>query len=179
LNVQARGLSPLSRCDSMLNSVSPMGIRHLDYRARLPLAGRAGILDGEVMAVPIYEFRCNACTRKVALSYPSVADYASATPACTHCGSTDLTRLISRVRVARSEESRLESAADMGDFAGLDEDDPRALGRMMRKLSAETGEDMGPEVDEMIGRLEAGESPEAIEESMPELGGGMGDDLDF
>jgi putative FmdB family regulatory protein len=131
------------------------------------------------MAVPIYEFRCNACTRKVTLSYPSVADYASATPACTHCGSTDLTRLISRVRVARSEVSRMESMADSGDFAGLDEDDPRSLGRMMRKFSAEMGEDMGPEFEEVVGRLEAGESPEAIEESMPELGGETDDGLDF
>jgi putative FmdB family regulatory protein len=128
--------------------------------------------------VPIYEFRCNACTRKVTLSYPSVADYASATPACIHCGSTDLTRLISRVRVVRSEESRLESMADSGDFAGLDEN-PRSLGRMMRQLGAEMGEDTGPEFEEVVGRLEAGESPEAIEESMPELGGDTGDDLDF
>jgi putative FmdB family regulatory protein len=128
--------------------------------------------------VPIYDFRCNACQSRVTLSYPSVADYSSATPACTHCGSTDLTRLISRVRVVRSEESRLESVSDMDDFAGLDEN-PRAMGRMMRKFSAEMGEDMGPEFDEVIGRLEAGESPEAIEESMPELGGDTGDDLDF
>jgi hypothetical protein len=108
-----------------------------------------------------------------------VADYASAAPTCTHCGSTDLTRLISRVIVVRSEDSRLESLADSSDFAGLDEDDPRALGRMMRQLSSETGEDLGPEFEEVVGRLESGESPESIEASMPELSGDMGDDLGF
>jgi hypothetical protein len=39
----------------------------------------------------------------------------------------------------------------------------------MRRMSQEVGEDMGPEFDEMVGRLEAGESPEQIEQSMPGL----------
>jgi hypothetical protein len=36
------------------------------------------------------------------------------------------------------------------------------------------GEDMGSEFDEVIGRLEAGEDPESIEQTMPDLGGDMG-----
>ena len=36
---------------------------------------------------------------------------------------------------------------------------------MMRKMSSEMGEDMGPEFDEVVGRLEAGQSPEDIEAS--------------
>jgi hypothetical protein len=48
----------------------------------------------------------------------------------------------------------------------------------MRKMSDETGEDMGPEFDEMVGRLEAGENPEDVERSMGELGDeGLADDL--
>jgi hypothetical protein len=46
-------------------------------------------------------------------------------------------------------------------------------------MSAETGEEMPPEFDEVIDRLESGQSPEQIEEAMPDLaddlGGGMGD----
>ena len=33
---------------------------------------------------------------------------------------------------------------------------------------------MGPEFDEVIDRLEAGQSPEEIESAMPDLGGGVG-----
>jgi hypothetical protein len=77
----------------------------------------------------------------------------------------------------RSEESRLDDLSDMGDFPDLDENDPRSLGRWMRKMSAEAGEDLGPEFDEVVGRLEAGESPEEIENTMPELAGGGGDEL--
>jgi len=71
----------------------------------------------------------------------------------------------------------MDGMADSGDFPDLDENDPWSLGRWMRKMSAETGEDLGPEFDEVVGRLEAGESPEKIEESMPELMGEGGGDL--
>jgi len=95
-------------------------------------------------------------------------------PVCNTCGSRNLSRLVSRVAVVRSEESRLESLADPSSFAGLDEDDPRSLGQFMRKMSREMGEDLGPEFDEVVDRLESGQSPEDIEESMPELGEDLG-----
>jgi hypothetical protein len=87
------------------------------------------------------------------------------------------------VALAKSEESRMDAMDPDTMMAGLDEEDPRSLGRFMRKMSDEMGEDMGPEFDEVIGRLESGESPESIEKSMPELGVdegssfGDGDDL--
>jgi hypothetical protein len=80
------------------------------------------------------------------------------------------------VAVLKSEESRLEDLADPSNLAGLDEDDPKSMARWMRKMSHEMGEDLGPEFDEVVGRLEAGESPEDIETSMPDLGGGEGFD---
>jgi hypothetical protein len=98
-------------------------------------------------------------------------EYESLQVKCPHCKSQQVDRLISRVRFARSEEARLENLADPSSLAGL-EDDPRALGRMMRQMSGEMGEDMGPEFDEVINRLESGQSPEEIEESMPDLGEG-------
>jgi hypothetical protein len=84
---------------------------------------------------------------------------------------------VSRVRVIRSEDSRLDDLDDFSDMPDLDENDPKSLGRFMRKMSAEVGEDLGPEFDEVVGRLESGESPEEIEKSMPELMGDGGDDF--
>jgi len=40
----------------------------------------------------------------------------------------------------------------------------------------ELGEDMGPEFDEVVDRLEKGQSPEDIENDLPDLGSG-GDGL--
>lgn len=64
----------------------------------------------------------------------------------------------------------MDSLMDDSSLNGLDEEDPRALGRFMRKMSDEMGEDMGDEFSEVVDRLEKGESPESIEESMPDLG---------
>jgi putative FmdB family regulatory protein len=142
------------------------------------------------MTMPTYEYRCNACKRKITLNYKTYADYDAASPACSHCGSTELTRLISRVAIRRSVASRLLSGGwddDSGDDSALDElenADPRTLGRVLREMSAEVGEDMGPEFDEVMGRLEHGENPEDIEASMPDLpdnpltGGGLSPGLD-
>ena len=44
-------------------------------------------------------------------------------------------------------------------------------------MSSEMDEDLGPEYDEVLDRLESGQKPEEIEEAMPDLGsegGGMG-----
>ena len=79
--------------------------------------------------------------------------------------------------MVRSEESRLDDLADPGGFPDLDENDPKSLGNWMRKMSDEMGEDLGPEFSEVVGRLEAGEDPESIEQSMPDLMGEGGDDF--
>lgn len=110
----------------------------------------------------------------------SFSEYEEATPTCMHCGSAKLRRRIGRVAVAKSEDARMDSLMDESALAGLDEEDPQALGRFMRKMSREMGEDLGDEFGEVVDRLEKGQSPEEIEESMPELAdsaGAMGDDF--
>lgn len=128
--------------------------------------------------MPIYEYRCQDCRRRVDRFYRSFADIEDS-PSCPHCGGTKLTRLISRVSVVRSEESRMDDLTDPSMFGDLDEDDPKSMARWMRRMSAETGEEMPEEFDEVIDRLDRGQSPEEIEEAMPgladDLGGGMDD----
>ncbi len=124
--------------------------------------------------MPYYEYKCLACGKPVRL-FMTFTEYDQGQPACPHCGSLDLHRLISRVAVAKSEDARMDALMDDSALAGLDEEDPRALGRFMRKMSNEMGEDMGDEFEEVVDRLEKGESPESIEESMPDLGTGMDD----
>lgn len=51
---------------------------------------------------------------------------------------------------------------DPSSLDSLDENDPQAMARFMRQMGEESGEDMGPEFDEMIGRIERGEDPDAV-----------------
>lgn len=112
--------------------------------------------------MPIYEYRCNGCQRRVSIFQRSIQVAVAA--ACSHCGSTDLTRLISRVAVMRSEESHFEDLASDASLADLDESDPRSVARWARRMGREMGEELGPEFDEMVERMEAGEMPEDLGE---------------
>ena len=126
--------------------------------------------------MPIYEYHCHDCRRRVSRFYRSF-DAIEETPTCPRCGGASLQRLISRVAVLRSEDSRLDDLADPSMLSGLDEDDPKSIARWMRKMSAETGEEMPEEFDEVVDRLERGQSPEQIEEAMPDLSDGPGSDM--
>lgn len=128
--------------------------------------------------MPTYDYLCLDCHKRFDV-FMTYAEYGKRPVSCAHCGSKNIRRRMNRVRVARSEDSRIESLA--GDFsdpsalAGL-EDDPKAMGRFMRKMGSELGEEMPPEFDEVVDRLEKGQSPEDIEKELPDLGSGdMGD----
>ena len=119
--------------------------------------------------MPTYDFICNACEKRFEI-FLTFSEYGKKTVHCAHCESTNVRRRMTKVRIARSDESRMESAAN--DFSGLEglEDDPKALGRMMRKVGGEMGEDLPPEFNDVVDRLEAGQSPEEIESALPDLG---------
>jgi len=120
--------------------------------------------------MPIYQYRCLNCKKRFEV-YLSYKEYGKKSVQCPHCTSDKVQRRIGRIRVAKSEESRMDSLTDPSGLEGL-ENDPRALGKMMRKMSNEMGEDVGPEFDEVVDRLEAGQSPEDIEKAIPDLEGG-------
>src|SRR5512142_336765 len=126
--------------------------------------------------MPIYDYFCQNCQKRFEV-FMSYAEYGTKPVTCPNCRSKKVRRRVPRVRVAKSEESRLDSLA--GDFsdpsalAGL-ENDPQAMGRMMRKMGKEMGEEMPAEFDEVVDRLEKGQSPEDIERDLPDLGAGVG-----
>jgi putative FmdB family regulatory protein len=123
--------------------------------------------------VPIYEYRCDGCGRRVSVFQRSIQSESVAV--CPRCGGRDLARLISRVAVVRSEGSRLDDLASDAALADLDERDPRSLARWARRMGRDMGEELGPEFDEVVERLEAGEMPDDMDE---EGGGEPLDDFD-
>lgn len=125
--------------------------------------------------MPIYEYVCLDCRKRVNIFFRTFSAASTTEAHCPLCDGIRLRRLVSRVAVHRSEESRLEEMADPSMMAGLESEDPRALASFMRRMSNEMGEPMDAEMSEVLDRLEAGESPDAIEQSMPDMGGG--DDL--
>ena len=107
--------------------------------------------------MPIYEYRCGDCKRRVQLFYQTFSSAENATPTCTNCGSTNLARLVSRVFQLKSDEAQLEDLSDPSSFGDLDENDPKSVARWARKLGQQMGEDLGDDWGEMVDRMEAGE----------------------
>jgi putative FmdB family regulatory protein len=96
--------------------------------------------------MPIYEYYCQACKKR--MSYLVLAP-ASFKPSCKFCKSEKVEQLFSRFAMPKSEEKRLESLADPTSFAGLDENDPASVARWVKKMGKEMGEDMGEDIDQI------------------------------
>jgi len=119
--------------------------------------------------MPFYDYLCLDCKQRFDVFF-TYKEYGSKPVVCSHCQSENVRRRLPRVRVAKSDDSRLENMADPSVLAGM-EDDPKALGQMMRKMGRESGEELPAEFDDVVDRLEAGQSPEEIEKALPDLGG--------
>ena len=108
--------------------------------------------------MPIYEYRCQSCHRRVSVFFRSFSD--TKEPRCPHCESAELTRLVSSFTVTKSWGESLNRMPSFESTSDFDEDDPSSVARMMRRLRQETGEGLRPEEEEMLERMEAGEMPE-------------------
>jgi len=98
--------------------------------------------------MPIYEYRCQDCGKiSEFLLIRTDEDFV---PQCKKCKGKKMSRVLSKVRVIRSEESRMESMADPSKWGNLDETDPASMARWMKKMGKEFGEDMGEDIDEMV-----------------------------
>jgi putative FmdB family regulatory protein len=116
--------------------------------------------------MPIYEYFCRQCRRKMSFLVMSPVSFQSV---CKYCKSEDMEQLFSRFASPKSEESRLESLADPSSFSGLDENDPGSVARWMKKMGKELGEDFGGEDIDQIAEEAA---QEAAGGGVPEDSGG-------
>ncbi len=98
--------------------------------------------------MPIYEYRCDDCGK--ISEFLLIKTDEAFIPRCKGCKSKKMSRVLSKVRVIRSEESRMENLADPSKWGGLDEKDPKSMARWMKRMGKEMGEDMGEDVDQMV-----------------------------
>ncbi|HUS14709.1 MAG TPA: zinc ribbon domain-containing protein [Chloroflexia bacterium] len=151
--------------------------------------------------MPIYEYRCPDCQRRVSLFYRTVsaAQAEGGNAVCPNCQGHNLQRLISRVSYIKAGNlgdsenvggmttaDDLDNEEQYGSYGndpegfgemlkGVDEDDPRSVARWARNMQRQTGEDLGPEFDTALNRIEAGEDPDRVMDDL-EPSMGMGDD---
>ena len=132
--------------------------------------------------MPVYEFYCSRCHR--IFNFMARRPDVDKRPSCPKCGKPRLERKVSLFAVSRRieepseeedfpdiDEARLEKAMEAlaGEAEHMDEDDPRQVAGLMRKLYSATGLELGPGMEEAIRRMEAGEDPDKIEEELGDV----------
>ena len=106
--------------------------------------------------MPIYEYRCNDCHRRVSIL---VRGPSESPPTCPNCGGSELNRLFSSFSVRKPDQAIYEDIlSDTQLVKELEGDDPRALVEGNKRISR--GEKVGPEYEEMVDNLEAGHWPD-------------------
>ena len=142
--------------------------------------------------MPIYEFACPKC-RKI-FSFLSKRMNPDRLPVCPKCGNKKLTKELSRFAMTRGlSEPASGGAGDEGpmpdlddprvaramaemerDMGQLDENNPKHMAHMMRKMKdIMPAGTMPKEFEIAIKRLEAGEDPEKIEADMGDILGDL------
>jgi hypothetical protein len=139
-------------------------------------------MDGAAM--PIYEFYCPDNNR-IYQFYARTLAQGRVVPKCPDNPSYRMRKMLSAFAVTGSGragepdagagtapepgvDARMEAA--MGqmerEFSGVDENDPRAMGRMMRRMADLTGERIDGEMEEVVRKLEEGADPDSLEEQL-------------
>jgi putative FmdB family regulatory protein len=146
--------------------------------------------------MPIYEYACPKC--RVIFNFLSKRVKPERPPVCPKCGNQKMVKQLSRFAMTRGlaepaaragggaagdegpmpefDDPRVERAMlDLErDMEHLDENNPRHMAHMMRKMKEIMPPESVPkELDVAIKRLEAGEDPEKIEAEMGDVLGGM------
>jgi len=125
--------------------------------------------------VPIYEYECQGCRRRVSLLIRTL--HSAEAPRCPRCNSAELSRLMSRFATVKSEDARLDSLSDPSSFGDLDENDPRSVAQFVKKMGSEMGEDLGPDLDAAMDEaMDEGDTGGDGGGSVMEAGGGGADD---
>jgi hypothetical protein len=145
--------------------------------------------------MPIYEFFCPD-NRKIYSFFARSLAYAGRTPRCPDNPKFRMERMISRFSFTgrakeepaptadnEAEDARFGAAMEEveREFGAMDDanPDPRQVARMLRRVTAISGEKMPEQMEEMMRRLEGGEDLEKLEEEFgeaaDEMGGGEGE----
>ncbi len=133
--------------------------------------------------MPIYEYYCPDNHTVYQFFAKSLAQ-GERTPRCPDNPTFRLRKMVSSFAVTgRHKEESAAGPTESGDpaddarmdaamqamereFAHVDENDPKAMANMMRRMSELTGEKIEGEMEEVVRKLEEGADPESLEEAM-------------
>lgn len=143
--------------------------------------------------MPIYEFYCADCN--ALFNFFSSRIDTEKRPNCPRCGHEHLERRPASFAMLRhaTREDGAEPLDELDDNAlksameGMatelealgDSEDPRQFARVLRKMGQSTGLEIGPKMEELLGRLESGADLDDLDPEMGPMDGESGGGEDF
>ncbi|MEY2882115.1 MAG: hypothetical protein RLZZ15_4495 [Verrucomicrobiota bacterium] len=136
--------------------------------------------------MPIYEYYCQD-NHTIYQFYAKTLAQGQRTPRCPDNPKFKLKKLVSAFAVTSggkkdeaaehkpapapgdaAEDARMEAAmgAMEKEFSAVDENDPKAMARMMRRMGELTGEKFDEPMEEAVRKLEEGADPDSLEDSL-------------
>jgi putative FmdB family regulatory protein len=110
--------------------------------------------------MPIYEYYCDRCKKVSSFLLLRVTEEID--PYCKSCNGRDVRRILSRVAVLKSEEQRMESLLDPSKLSDIDENDPKSVEKLMKRMGREFGDELGEGFEEEMeeAMAEPGSTPQ-------------------
>lgn len=142
--------------------------------------------------MPIYEFYCPD-NNKIYQFFAKTLAQAQTVPVCPDNPSFRMEKIVSGFSIGGATKKSKASESDSQEgpesmpqqpdppgmesalaemesqLEGLDENDPKAMARVMRRMSEVTGEPIDGPMEEMVRKLEEGMDPERLEEQMGDV----------
>jgi putative FmdB family regulatory protein len=113
--------------------------------------------------MPIYEFICQNCQRRVSFLVRDIS--APFVPKCSFCGSANLSRLISGFAYHKTLQTVWEESGEPKVQPGENYyKDPRNIGRWVEKKFQNMGEEMPSQIQEKIQAAREGVLPEPLKD---------------
>ena len=107
--------------------------------------------------MPLYEYWCQQCQKKVTLY---LRGFSSLGAACPQCGTDDLRRLFSTFSMRKGDKDIYEDIlTDSQLTKAMIRNDPRAMVEWNKRMSRGMDEEVAPEYEEMIDKMKGGEWP--------------------
>jgi putative FmdB family regulatory protein len=109
--------------------------------------------------MPIYQYNCAGCQKKVDVFFRSVAAAQEKQAVCPQCGGEQLTRVMSTFARNRSLMERLDGVDHVREASKLMGNDPGTFVDWAKRAGREWDEELGTNWEELAERTLAGEDP--------------------
>jgi putative FmdB family regulatory protein len=109
--------------------------------------------------MPIYQYNCGGCHKKVDIFFRSVAAAQEKQAVCPQCGGTELERVMSSFARRRTLMQRLDDVDHVRDAARLAGNDPGTFYEWAKRAGRDWDEELGTNWEELAERTMAGEDP--------------------